>query len=178
VKSLPRCRKKLVTLSISSSVAPAVEAMTGLSACCHALQQGPVCEGAAGDLEGVDAVVLDAVHGGLVEGRAYGDEVLGLHLGHQGAEGLVGQARLLEALDVLDVVAAAGGGVDEGVQVPVLELEGEVEVVFEAGAGLADGSDGGEAMGQVAHVVVGHFEDHQGLGHRSTPRKVRMWLAV
>ena len=72
-------------------------------------------------------MLLDAVYRALVEGRANGDESQRRRLVLQLAELGVAQARLAEPLDVLQVRPVAVIGMDERVQVAVLELEGELE---------------------------------------------------
>ena len=69
------------------------------------------------------------------------------------------EARVLEALDVVEFGGAAVVGVDERVQVPVLELHGEV--VRKPLERLGELADDPDPVIQAAHVVVRHLEDEQ-----------------
>ena len=126
------------------------------------LQQWPVGERTTRDLEDVEAILNDAVDRFLVEGCANRDEAVGPDGGDQFAGVLPGEAGLLEALDVLDVLAALVIRVDEGIQCAVLHLEREGEV--EIARNRREFLDQLDAVFSVAHVVVGHFKDKKPLG--------------
>ena len=137
------------------------------------LDQRPVGERAARDLQDVEAVRDDAIDGGLVEGRAHGVQPVLLDPRDQAARLRAVQAGFGEPLDVLDVGPALEIRVDEGVELAELELDREGEIVA-AGQGC-EFVDDAEPMLDVAHVVVGELEDEQALrdqrGDRRRPRQ-------
>ena len=136
------------------------------------LEQRPVGEGAAGDLEDVEPVLDDALDRRLVEGRAHGEEARRLDRRDELARRVAIQPRLGEALDVLDVGAALEGRVDERVELAELEFEGKrkLEVARERPEGLDDA----QPVREVAHVVVGELEDEERLGEAQPPACTRL----
>jgi hypothetical protein len=150
-------------LSISAHSTPAVEPTVG--------------EGAARDLQDVEAVLDDAVDGSLVERRAHGEEALRLDFRDEAPRLVAVEPRFRKSLDVLDVHPVLEGGMDEGVEFAKLQLEGEGEVEF--ARQRAELADDPQAVLDIAHVVVGEFEDEQGLwqslaqNHRSLVEHVR-----
>jgi hypothetical protein len=126
-------------------------------------QQRPVREGAAGDFENVEAILDDPVDRSLVERRAHREKAFRLDGGHEAARRVAVQPRLGEALDVFYVGPILEGRMDEGVELAKLQFEGEVEI--ELPRQRAELGDNAQAMVDVAHVIIGEFEDEQRLGN-------------
>ena len=138
---------------------PPVETITGLRVLGDLLDQHPVVDVRAGELEDLDTKFAAEVDGGLVERRRHGDAA-GLADGvDQRRVVLVGQPGVERLLDVADVVAVAEVLVDEVVHVTELQLDGGAHVVEAHDPRVV--RDDLEAALDAAPVVVRQLQDEQ-----------------
>ena len=136
----------------------------GLARGGHRLQQRPVERAAARDLQDVDLVLEAQLDRRLVERRDHAQHPRVPRGGDETVEVARREARRLEPADVLDVAAAGVLGVDERVEVAVLQLHRGLDAV--AARDAAHLRDDAEAVLDVALVVVRHLEHEQQVRER------------
>ncbi len=157
--SFSRCWKKLTTLSISSRPAPAVEAMRGLSVFTIRSRSGQSVN---------EQLAILMMPKPISSIRSTDGSSKGVHMERKPCDSTASFSRwncsrdscgFTEAFDIFHIHSRLVTGMDERVQVPELELEGEPE--GELARDVRKGLDHGQPMIHAAHMVVRHFENEQ-----------------